>query len=451
MPHGKAGPRVLISYSHDSHEHREMILRFANRLRGAGADAWIDQFEEHDPPDSWPDWMRREVEKADTVVLVITDKYVKSFRRETGEGVGSGVRWEGALVNAELYHTREERAKYIPVVLRASDAHLIPVPLNLTSWFVIGEDGRADLSRLVKVLLREQSEIPGAIGSPKSVVAQSFYFEGVNSSPGVDEAFSSAISGGDVRVSLGELESALEGSFGDERSHILFLQGVLHEKIGEASQAETRFLRIMETSGHAGLREAAMEHLRPLYVDYEAHYGDGGPVTAATEWLTLVRRGKKREMWKRLTRELRLSLAQDWVMANEGHPNLAPYDREDLAEELSAKKPNHPLGKHLLASKVAVLQEHYKRWDAKRWGAARNPRRIGHDYELIVMSPADDGIRVTEEGELVPTFPLLMRKVGIDWAVANFSTAYPVPGWPPSQVEIPAQTVQYSRFSEGDE
>jgi hypothetical protein len=36
---------VLISDSHDSEPHRERVLELAQRLRGGGVDAWIDQFE----------------------------------------------------------------------------------------------------------------------------------------------------------------------------------------------------------------------------------------------------------------------------------------------------------------------------------------------------------------------------------------------------------------------
>ncbi|WP_353479687.1 toll/interleukin-1 receptor domain-containing protein [Streptomyces sp. ALI-76-A] len=164
----KSSTRTLISYSHDSEAHRESIRRFADRLRKAGVDAWIDQFDEHNPPESWPDWMRREIEKSDVVIVVITENYVKRFNRETGPGIGSGVRWEGALITADLYHSRRERAKFIPVVLRAEDSSIIPPPLNLTSWFVIGETGDADIARLVHVLLRDPGELPSELGIPNS-------------------------------------------------------------------------------------------------------------------------------------------------------------------------------------------------------------------------------------------------------------------------------------------
>ncbi|MBV8276668.1 MAG: hypothetical protein JO170_15605 [Verrucomicrobia bacterium] len=44
-------PRVFISYSHDSTGHKEIVLRFAERLRKDGVDAQIDQYVRGRPPE----------------------------------------------------------------------------------------------------------------------------------------------------------------------------------------------------------------------------------------------------------------------------------------------------------------------------------------------------------------------------------------------------------------
>ncbi|MDX2407626.1 toll/interleukin-1 receptor domain-containing protein [Streptomyces microflavus] len=437
--------RVLISYSHDSKEHRETIRVFADRLRLAGIDAWIDQYDESNPPESWPDWMRREIEKSDFVVIVVTENYIQRFNRGTPSGVGSGVRWEGALITADLYHSRRERAKFIPVVLRAQDSALIPSPLNLTSWFVIGESAEADLGRLVKLLLRDPGELPGALGVPNAAADTAFHFDGIHSSDEIDRAFRTATVG-DTHDAISQLDVLLVGRKGDEWAYVLFLQGVLHHKVGEVSQAMACFKRVSDTTGHMQLRQSAVQRLEVLLGEFNAYFGEGGPVVAANKWLANVQRGKKGAVWKGLTRELRLVLAQDWIIANEGHPNLAPYDRDELAAELAMKSPTHPLAKDFLKIKLEVLQDHYRKWDHKGWGAAGNPRRIGLDYELVIMSPADDGVLIVGEGEIRPVYPILMRNVGVDWMVASFTSAYPIPGWPPQAEEIPASLVGFKRL-----
>ncbi|MFE0737887.1 SEFIR domain-containing protein [Streptomyces sp. NPDC058855] len=444
MSHDNVSGRVLVSYSHDSEAHRKTIRVFADRLRRAGVDARIDQYVEGEPPESWPDWTRREIENSDFVIVVVTDGYLQRFNRETGAGIGSGVRWEGALITADLYHSRRERAKFIPVVLRRRDVALIPSPLNLTSWFEIGESADADLGRLVRVLLRDPSELPGELGTPSTVTDTAFHFDGIQPNPEVDSALSIAAVG-EPQEAINRLDALIKGLKGDERAYALFLQGVIHHKIGEVSQAMACFQRVIDTTGHVQLRRSSSQRLHVVLTEFDAHFGENGPVAAATNWLVSVQRGKRNAVWRALTRELRLVLAQDWIIANEGHPTLAPYDREELAAAIASKNPTHPLAKHCLKSKLEVLKQHYSEWSIEGWGAAGNPRRIGLDYEIVVMSPADDGVLIVGDGEIRPVYPILMRKVGQDWMIANFTTAYPMPGWPPQAEEIPAPLIGFKR------
>jgi hypothetical protein len=47
-------PRVFISYSWDSDEHKDRVRALATHLRKNGIDARLDQWEEGTPPDGWP-------------------------------------------------------------------------------------------------------------------------------------------------------------------------------------------------------------------------------------------------------------------------------------------------------------------------------------------------------------------------------------------------------------
>jgi hypothetical protein len=57
MDHARP-PRVFVSYSHDTVEHQERVLTFADRLRADGVDAEIDQYNVA-PPKGWPLWCER--------------------------------------------------------------------------------------------------------------------------------------------------------------------------------------------------------------------------------------------------------------------------------------------------------------------------------------------------------------------------------------------------------
>jgi TIR domain len=140
MAESNRPPRVFISYSHDSEEHRNNIVDLAQSLRQQGIDAQIDQFYESPPQLSWPMWMMDQIE-SDFVLLVFTETYERRFRGRETPGRGLGVRWEGAIITSELYHAVDDRVKYIPVVVSMVDARLIPPPSlsqPTTKWESLG-------------------------------------------------------------------------------------------------------------------------------------------------------------------------------------------------------------------------------------------------------------------------------------------------------------------------
>jgi hypothetical protein len=86
----EAAPRVFISYSHDSDEHRDRVLELANRLRADGIDAIIDQYVQS-PREGWPGWCEAEIEKANFVLMVCTEIYLRRVRHKEERGAGRGV------------------------------------------------------------------------------------------------------------------------------------------------------------------------------------------------------------------------------------------------------------------------------------------------------------------------------------------------------------------------
>jgi hypothetical protein len=51
-------PRVFISYSHDSPEHKQRVLALSDRLRNDGIEAELDQYQTR-PPQGWSYGARR--------------------------------------------------------------------------------------------------------------------------------------------------------------------------------------------------------------------------------------------------------------------------------------------------------------------------------------------------------------------------------------------------------
>jgi hypothetical protein len=76
--HGQR-PRVFISYSHDSPEHRKRVLSLAERFRADGVDAQIDQYVQGTPLEGWARWIRNQLASANFILLVCTETYYRRF------------------------------------------------------------------------------------------------------------------------------------------------------------------------------------------------------------------------------------------------------------------------------------------------------------------------------------------------------------------------------------
>jgi nucleoside phosphorylase len=136
-----ASPRVFISYSHDSQEHKDRVLELADQLRKDGIDCTIDQYEES-PSEGWQRWMLNQVEEASFVLVACTERYDRRFRGREKLGKGKGATWEGGVIIQELYDDQGQNAKFIPVTLTSEDANFIPSPLRgATSYRLNNADG----------------------------------------------------------------------------------------------------------------------------------------------------------------------------------------------------------------------------------------------------------------------------------------------------------------------
>jgi len=125
-----AAPVVFISYSHDSEEHRETVLRLSERLRADGFDARVDQYENGTPEQGWPRWMLDQLDAADFVLAVCTETYYRRFRGHEQPGKGKGADWEGALITQEIYDARSRTVKFVAVALTPGQEGFIPEPLR---------------------------------------------------------------------------------------------------------------------------------------------------------------------------------------------------------------------------------------------------------------------------------------------------------------------------------
>jgi hypothetical protein len=126
-------PKVFISYSHDSQEHKKWVLDLATRLRQTGVDAIIDQWELK-PGDDLPHFMETHSAQSDYILMICTDRYVE----KANSGVG-GVGYEKMIITADLMKTINSN-KVIPII-RQDGTYNVPTFLK-TKKFI--DFSRAD-------------------------------------------------------------------------------------------------------------------------------------------------------------------------------------------------------------------------------------------------------------------------------------------------------------------
>jgi TIR domain len=102
-------PKVFISYSHDSLDHKKWVLDLATKLRASGVDASIDQWDLR-PGDDLAHFMETNLAAAARVLMVCTEKYVE--KANAGQG---GVGYEKMIVTANLL-SQINSNKIIPII-----------------------------------------------------------------------------------------------------------------------------------------------------------------------------------------------------------------------------------------------------------------------------------------------------------------------------------------------
>ncbi len=107
--HPSVTPLVFISYSHDSLPHKTWVAHLASRLLDNGIDVSLDEWDV-ELGDDLPSYMEQSIAKADRVLVICTDEYIR--KAEGGQG---GVAYERMIVTAELV-ANVGTSKFIPVV-----------------------------------------------------------------------------------------------------------------------------------------------------------------------------------------------------------------------------------------------------------------------------------------------------------------------------------------------
>ena len=157
-----------------------------------------------------------------------------------------------------------------------------------------------------------------------------------------------------------------------------------------------------------------------------------GPAVAAAAWARHVLDDSDLgAAWPLMTRPLRLALVQSWLLTAYTGPMR---DRDTLAAAIADR--THPLWSKFAAWRMA-------RWHAETfafllpdWGVASIPEAATLDVEFVRLA-AGTAPRPVEPGQGFVVQTLTMRLVDDRWLVAGIGRGLAVPGWPPSESDLP--------------
>ena len=144
-------PKVFISYSHDSPEHKQWVSELGAKLRRDGIDAILDQWD-LGLGDDVTRFMERGIVDSDRVLVICTDKYVSKANADEG-----GVGYERMIVNVELIQNLGTD-KFIPIIRQASGKEKTPTFLGTRVYADFRNDTHFDVE--CEKLIREIHEMP---------------------------------------------------------------------------------------------------------------------------------------------------------------------------------------------------------------------------------------------------------------------------------------------------
>lgn len=158
-------PKVFISYSHDSPQHKQWVASLGVRLRQNGVDAILDQWDLF-PGEDIPAFMERQLSACDYALLVCTKRYVE--KANSGQG---GVGYEKMIVSSEMVQ-RMDVGKFIPII-RQAGTHEVPIFIKTKLFldFSVDDEFEVVFDQLLRTIFRSTIQTKPPLGTPPSIDA----------------------------------------------------------------------------------------------------------------------------------------------------------------------------------------------------------------------------------------------------------------------------------------
>lgn len=155
---------VFTSYTHDTTEHKQKVLDFANRLNEMGIDCWIDRYVEDNPPArGWPAWMDERVRLSSEILVVFSERYLARLEGREIAGKGLGGKFESFSILQKFYNEDSQTTKIIPIILNSDDKKYIPLAFSAFTYYNVSDEG--DFDKLYRRLTNQPLVRKPTVGS----------------------------------------------------------------------------------------------------------------------------------------------------------------------------------------------------------------------------------------------------------------------------------------------
>lgn len=154
-------PKVFISYSWDSEEHKKWVLDFATKLCKNGIDVILDQWEISSKGGSpIPTFMLNSVSSSERVLCIMTPNYKLKTDKLDG-----GVGFEYSILSSELADDLQS-TKFIPILRKGEAKESTPMLLNqrIAYYMRDKDDFEVAFTDLLRDLYNEPKNVKPALG-----------------------------------------------------------------------------------------------------------------------------------------------------------------------------------------------------------------------------------------------------------------------------------------------
>ena len=162
------------------------------------------------------------------------------------------------------------------------------------------------------------------------------------------------------------------------------------------------------------------------------------PEAVARAWVEAVMdRGDMAAAWVLTDPDLRLVLAQHWIISRQGDPALAGYEPDALARDLAASSSPHPLWDRFASDRLRRWRQFWAGFGTQTWDVADETQRLMPGVVVVTFMEKHRLLGWAKPGPPAATRRFAVRSTPRGWLVAGLDgSALFRPGWPPTQVAV---------------